>query len=116
VIYFVLLSDAQGNPIGDGAGGNGTVSALVWNAFTPPAQTSWADISAVFGAYARLYPGMKSRLDISDQATVAGFIDDILGHMSAPIEDPAYMPVTRDLQPGKVNMIVGWLKQQSSQT
>jgi hypothetical protein len=116
VIYFVLLSDAQGNPIGDGAGGNATVSALVWNPFTPPAQTTWADISAVFGAYARLYPGMKSRLDISDQATVAGFIGDLLEHMAAPIEDPAYMPVTRDLQPGKVNMILDWLKQQSSPT
>lgn len=121
MVYFVLLSDSYGNPIGDtspfntySGSGNGTVSALVWNSFTPPAPTSWADIAAVFGAYARLYPGMKSRLDISDQTTVSGFIDDILGHMSAPFEDPAYMPVTRDLQPAKVGMILAWLRQQSS--
>ncbi len=59
---------------------------------------------------------MKSRLDISDQTTVSGFSGDILGHMSAPFEDPAYMPVTRDLQPAKVSMILAWLRQQSGAT
>lgn len=117
--YFVYLTDLYGNPISDtvlfnkySGTGDGTISALVWNSYTPPAQPGWNDIAAVFGAYARLYPGMKSRLDISDQATVAGFLGDIYGHMSADINDPAYMPVTRDLQPAKVNMILAWLKQQ----
>lgn len=117
--YFVYLSDLYGNPISDtllfnkySGTGDGTISVLVWNSFTPPAQPGWSDIAAVFGAYARLYPGMKSRLDISDQATVAGFLGDIYEHLSADINDPAYMPVTRDLQPAKVNMILSWLKQQ----
>ncbi len=117
--YFVYLSDLFGNPISDtvlfnkyAGTGDGTISALVWNSYTPPAQPGWGDIAAVFGAYARLYPGMKSRLDISDQATVAGFLGDIYEHMSANVNDPAYMPVTRDLQPAKVQMILSWLKQQ----
>lgn len=111
LVYLGNLSDLFGNQISD-TSTSGTISALVWNSFTPPAQPGWGDIAAVFGAYARLYPGMKSRLDISDQATVAGFLGDIYGHMSADVNDPAYMPVTRDLQPAKVQMILSWLKQQ----
>ncbi|MBL8230777.1 MAG: hypothetical protein JNL98_19950 [Bryobacterales bacterium] len=118
VVYFVQLNDLNGNPIGDtspfnsySGTGNGTISVLVWNSFQAPPNPQWADIGAVFGAYARLYPGMKSKLDISDQTTVTGFAGDVIEHMTAPIEDPAYMPVTRDLQPAKIAMIVNWLKQ-----
>jgi hypothetical protein len=112
LVYFVILSDLDGNPISDTSSDGASISVLLWSSYTPPAQPGWGDIAAVFGAYARLYPGMKSRLDISDQATVAGFLGDIYGHMSADINDPAYMPVTRDLQPAKVQMILSWLKQQ----
>jgi hypothetical protein len=34
----------------------------------------------------------------------------MLAHMGLPVSDPAYMPVTRDLSPSKVEMIVTWLK------
>jgi hypothetical protein len=58
---------------------------------------------------------MKSRLDISDETTVEGFATAVLGHMNKPVADPAYMPVTRDLSPSKMAMIVSWLKQVSQQ-
>jgi hypothetical protein len=55
---------------------------------------------------------MKARLDLSDEATVVGFATGILNeHMALPMTDPAYMPVTRDLSPSKMAMIVQWLKQ-----
>jgi hypothetical protein len=123
-IYYIYLYDNFGNIIGDGQPPPplpnppaATLSILLWNAFTAPANPTWeTDISPVFTAYARLYPGMKSRLDISDEATVKGFASGILNnHMNVPIEDPAYMPVTRDLSPSKMAMIVAWLKQVAQQ-
>lgn len=113
-IYYITLSDPLGNVIGDGST---TLSILLWNSPQATANPTWSnDISPIFTAYARLYPGMKARLDISDEATVKGFAPVILGHMDVPITDPSYMPVTRDLSPSKVAMIVEWLKQVSQQS
>ena len=112
-IYYILLSDPEGNVIGDIS--NAPISVLLWKAFQAPAKPTWTDIDPIFGAYARLYPGMKARLDISDEATVLGFASGILGHMTLPITDPAYMPVTRDLSPSKMAMIVAWLTQVAEQ-
>lgn len=114
-MYYIFLTDSDGNVIGDGPS-NTTISVLLWNAFTAPANPTWNDIGPVFSAYARLYPGMKARLDISDEATVVGFASGILNnHMNVPISDPAYMPVTRDLSPSKMAMIVAWLTQVAQQ-
>ncbi len=55
------------------------------DAFQAPRILHGTDIGAIFGAYARLYPGMKSRLDISDQPTVVGSVSAVLGHMNLPI-------------------------------
>jgi len=111
-VLYVVINDSNGQPIGDEAAMSGpaAISVLLWNAFTAPAVPTWNDISQIFGAYARMYPGMKSRLDISNEATVVGDVDSVLGHVSLPVEDPAYMPVTRDLSPSKMNMIIKWLQ------
>lgn len=110
-VYYIFMSDSNGQPIGDGQ--NPALSVLLWDVFQAPANPTWNDIGAIFGAYARLYPGMKSRLDISDQSTVVGSVSSVLDHMNLPVTDPAYMPVTRDLSPSKMAMIISWLKQVS---
>lgn len=111
-VIYVVIKDSNGKLIGDEASMSGpaAISVLLWNAFTAPAVPTWNDISQIFGAYARMYPGMKSRLDISNEATVVGDVDSVLGHVNLPVEDPAYMPVTRDLSPSKMNMIIKWLQ------
>jgi hypothetical protein len=108
-VYYILMRDSNKQPVGDGGPQTPGLSILLWKAFQAPANPTWTDIGAIFGAYARLYPGMKSRLDISDQQTVTGFAPVIHAMMSKEITDPAYMPVTRDLSPSKMNMIVSWL-------
>jgi hypothetical protein len=115
-IYYIYLIDPFGNIIGDGQPPAPppnltapTLSILLWRPFPAPANPSWDDIGPIFSAYARLYPGMKSRLDISDQQTVVGFAPVIQALMSKDISDPAYMPVTRDMSPSKMKMIVSWL-------
>ena len=112
-MYLISLNDPDGNTIGDL---QPTLSVLLWKAFQAPANPSWRDVGAIFTAYARLYPGMKARLDISDEATVIAAAGGILSnHMDLPIDDPAYMPVTRDLSPSKMAMIVSWLRLVSKQ-
>jgi hypothetical protein len=110
-VYYIFLSDPLGNVIGDIS--NAPLSVLLWKAYAIPANPTWAnDVGPIFSAYARLYPGMKARLDLSDEATVVGFATGILNeHMTLPMTEPAYMPVTRDLSPSKMAMIVQWLKQ-----
>ena len=49
------------------------------------------------GPYAVLYPGMTQRLDLSSYQAVSGSSAIVLETISLPIEDPAHMPVTRDL-------------------
>ena len=111
-VCLVFMNDLNGQPIGDGPSEGAQLSVLLFNAYQAPANPTWNDVSAIFGAYARMYPGMKSRFDISDQATVVGDVNAVIGHMSVPVSDPAYMPVTRDLSPAKMAMIISWLKTQ----
>jgi hypothetical protein len=111
-VYFVAMNinvPGGGESVGDS---EAPLSVLLFNAYTAPANPTWNDVSAIFGAYARMYPGMKSRFDISDQSTVMGNPETVLDHMAVEITDPSYMPVTRDLSPAKVAMIISWLKTQ----
>ena len=110
-VCLIFMFDSNG-PIGDGPSEGANLSVLLFNAYQAPANPTWNDVGAIFGAYGRLYPGMRSRFDISDQATVAGDPQAVLAHMDVPIGDPAYMPVTRDLSPSKMAMIISWLKTQ----
>jgi len=76
-----------------------------------PNTPNWANhIGPILRRYARLYPGMKGRLDISDLATVKGFARGMEVHFSLDSNDPGYMPVTRDLSPSTVQMMLTWLK------
>ena len=109
-IYFGVFVDSTNTPIGDGTS-NYNLSVLFWPPFQAPSSPTWdADVGPILDAYARLYPGMKGRLDIGDETTVKGFAGAMYGRMSLPFDDPAYMPVTRDLAPPKVKMILDWLK------
>lgn len=113
----VIMKDPDQNLIGDGNRYEPyELSVLLFNAYTVPTNPAWSDVSAIFGAYARMYPGMKSRFDISDQSTVMGDPETVLAHMDVDIGDPTYMPVTRDLSPSKMQMIVSWLKSQIKQS
>jgi hypothetical protein len=88
------------------------VSLLVWQAYAPPAKPDWhTDILPILGGYSRLYPGMREKLDIGDRTTAKGNSLGIAARMNLPVDDPAYMPVTRDLSPSKVKMIAAFMTQ-----
>ena len=53
---------------------------------------------------------MTQRLDLSSYQAVSGSPDIVLEMISLPIEDPAQMPVTRDLSATRRAMIQTWIK------
>jgi hypothetical protein len=114
-LYLVFFFDPTGQPIGDGYGqgqqANASLTVLRFQSFTVPAKPTWdQDVGPILQAYARLYPGMKNILDIGDEATVQGAAPALYGRMSLPIHDPAFMPVTRDLSPSRIQTVLEWLK------
>jgi hypothetical protein len=53
---------------------------------------------------------MTKRLDLSSYQAVSGSSAIVLETISLPIEDPAHMPVTRDLSASRPAMIRTWIK------
>jgi hypothetical protein len=81
---------------------------------------TWADVQPLFLQYMRLYPAMKSLIDLSDYRTITntqfGVPARIQSALSLPLSHPAFMPVTRDLSLGKRNLILLWFKNGMPQT
>jgi hypothetical protein len=71
----------------------------------PNANPTWADVGPILDPFAVLYPGMMQRLDLSSDQAVSGSSAIVLETIGSPIEDPAHMPVTRDLSAARRAMI-----------
>jgi hypothetical protein len=135
---LTLTANSPGNPRGaidgqvygvrytlpqstQGAGGYSNpwnfVSVLVWDRFPiPNAPTWWADVEPIFAQFARLYPVMRSIVDMADYESVVANKRKLLAVLAIPIESPNHMPVTRDLSPAKRAMILKWLGPPESAT
>lgn len=76
-----------------------------------PAKPAWIpDISPIFTQYGNLYPIMSQRLvDLSDPESIRRNLKILQLAFSLDIDDPNYMPVTRDLSMGKRAAIQRWL-------
>ncbi|SRR5579871_868743 len=108
-VYFIMppadatvcYTDGNSNPV---------ISVLLWQSFTPPAKPTWAaDIAPIMQSYAKLYPGMRAKVDMGDPAVAKANAGAIAGRMALPISDPSFMPVTRDLSPAKTKMVVDFM-------
>lgn len=117
-IYYAVFLDPDGQPIGDAYADpqpNSNLTALRFQTYTAPADPTWDNaVGPILQAYARLYPGMAQILDIGDETTVEQNAAAIAQRLSLLFLDPGLMPVTRDLSPAKVQMIVSWLLAQQS--
>jgi hypothetical protein len=87
------------------------ITVHVRDAFTPPASPQWArDIAPILIQYGNLYPIMSHGLfSFSDYDTVVANAHLLYLAFTRPIEDPNYMPATRDMSAGKMRMIIDWL-------
>ena len=87
-----------------------TVSILLFDRVRldgPP--TWWNDVQPILQQYANLYPIMRKVLDLDDYTSVIAHKGMLAYVFRLPIEDPNYMPVTRDLSGGKRRLILDWL-------
>ncbi len=78
--------------------------------FKVPENPTWNDISATMIQYANLYPIMsKYFVNLGDPKALIAKKEILLFAFSRNIEDPIYMPVTRDLSESKKQAILKWL-------
>lgn len=74
----------------------------------PPVFES--DVKPFMAQYAQLYPIMSEHLfDIADYDALVQNRQAMLLAFSRSIEDPNYMPVTRDMSQGRIDTLVKWL-------
>ena len=88
------------------------ITIRAFSDLTYPEHPTWEDdIQPIFTQYHHLYPVMQNILNLSDYKSVIE--PENLGllklSMSLSIEDPNYMPVTRDLPEPQRQMILRWL-------
>ncbi|OMI84854.1 hypothetical protein BSZ07_37100 [Streptomyces sp. M1013] len=89
---------------------DGKLSVRVFDAYRAPERPTWLrDVRPVFQQYANLYPVMRDVLDLGNYNDVLRYRTYIRRTLLAPPDSPNHMPVTRDLSPGKRDMIVSWL-------
>jgi hypothetical protein len=91
------------------AAAGAAVTVLVFEDGPVVPSPTWSDVGPVLNQYARLYPAMKARLDLSSYQAVKDRRDEILHVIGLPFNDPAAMPVTRDLSAYRRRMIQMWI-------
>ena len=91
------------------------LSLLFWQNHKVVQQANWQDhIEPILANYGRLYPGMKGRLDLTNEETVTAFAKLFKDRFLVDVQDPAFMPVVRDMSPSTIHMIVDWLDGQAN--
>jgi len=95
------------------------ISTHLRSEFKIPDTPVWRDnddnepdnIKAIMSRYGNLYPIMsKYLIDLNDPEALIKKTEILLFSFTRTIEDPLYMPVTRDLSESKRQTIIKWLK------
>jgi hypothetical protein len=82
------------------------------NAFEVPKKPTWKDVSEIWIQFGNLYPIMSKHIvNMSVAEEVLKRKDILLFAFTRDINDPMYMPVTRDLSANKMEALVKWLKE-----
>ena len=86
------------------------LSVLVWTDYKIAGAPTWKQhVAPILGQYSNLYPIMKGIVDLGNYDSVVANKAGLQTVFSLPMENPHYMPVTRDLSPAKRQMILNWL-------
>lgn len=94
----------------EGPMSNDSISIHLRDYFEVPNTPTWKDISGIMTQFSNLYPIMSKYLvDLSDPESLKSKAEILKFAFSRSIEDPIYMPVTRDLSESKRITILKWL-------
>ena len=89
---------------------NYPISIIIYSGYSIPETPNWIEhVEPIFSQYAALYPVMKPIVDLSNFSSVVQKNYILKNVFNTPMEDPNYMPVTRDLSEAKRAMIRKWL-------
>ena len=81
------------------------------NAYPVPPKPTWDDVKDVWIQFGNLYPIMsKYIVDMGVREEVLKRRDILLFAFTRDINDPMYMPVTRDMSQGMQDTLIKWLK------
>ncbi len=106
-----LQPNGQADLAGTGLGGLDVIVVHARDPYPVPDTPSFTEhIFPIMSQYAQLYPIMSEHLfDLSDYTALVANRRALLLAFGRSIEDPNYMPVTRDLSDGRLETIVKWL-------
>ena len=100
----------QAPPVGSIQNPSQFLNALVFSGYEIPDEPTWMeDVKPILQQYANLYPVMRPIVDLANYASVLSRRRILKNVFSAPVTDPNYMPVTRDLSNSKRDMLLKWL-------
>ncbi|MEA2338154.1 MAG: hypothetical protein QOE82_2161, partial [Thermoanaerobaculia bacterium] len=86
------------------------LTLLFWQNHKVVDKPTWVpNIQPLMAMYARLFPGMKSILDISSLPTVTANAAVLKNRFERQRSDPGFMPVSRDMSPATVDMMLRFL-------
>ncbi len=98
-----------------------TISVHQYSNYDILAKPSWGDIEPIMSPYAKLYPAMRERIDLSIEDTFIfyslqppGGTPPLPLFLSAPFGVTGYMPITRDLSPNKHSTVMNYIKNLSA--
>lgn len=110
------------------------ISVLALSAYPVKTDAAWDEIREMMVPYMKIYPGMKEKMDLTDEATFAIYaksppfsvfytpkdpnfkiLDRITGgaipfFLSRDLDDPRAMPVSRDLSPNRILTILHFIQ------
>ncbi|MEM7355083.1 MAG: hypothetical protein AAF657_30015, partial [Acidobacteriota bacterium] len=99
------------DPPADDQDPNAFLSLLVHDRFDK--EPTWENIQPIMQQYEVLYPVMKTMgIELGNEKSLQKHKPGLLRVFGLPIENPAYMPVVRDLSAVKQAAIVAWLEAQ----
>lgn len=109
-VYAVAFTWDEDNDQAFPPDSNGALSVLVFDTFK--GKPTWASVGPFLSQYAKLYPFMDSLFPpgLGDPQIYQQNLKAFEGVLSLPLEDPRYMPVTRDMSRDKRKTLLAWLK------
>jgi len=108
-VYNVAFSWAEDQDQSFPPDSNGALSVLVFDRYA--GEPTWESVQPFLAQYAKLYPFMDSLFPpgLADPTVYQQNIQAFQSVLALPVEDPRYMPVTRDMSEDKRQLLLAWL-------
>jgi hypothetical protein len=108
-VYNVAFSWAEDQDNSFPPDPNGALSVLVFDRYA--GEPTWESVQPFLAQYAKLYPFMDSLFPpgLADPTVYQQNIAAFQTVLDYPVDDPRYMPVTRDMSEDKRQTLLAWL-------